>query len=234
MPTIAHALQDDQQVSVDEALRLRQQGVAAHLLCPECNGELRVHAASRPGSGSWNPAHFEHKQTDPSCSLCHISRKKNSDPFVRSYRLDAPALEQMLAGSTPVTTCSLLIHARIGQGRFRSRVLAIEARCRVTGIEEKSFLVASHIKPWFASDNRERLDGNNGLALAPHVDFLFDKGYVSFSKTGELMVSDALPAAIRERLIPPKSAVAPRALADAQETYMAYHRSKVFRWSAET
>jgi putative restriction endonuclease len=53
-------------------------------------------------------------------------------------------------------------------------------------------LRASHIKPWCKSDDREKLDGYNGLLLAPHVDLLFDRGWISFSDDGKLLVSDKL------------------------------------------
>ncbi|MGM5000125.1 HNH endonuclease [Tardiphaga sp. 538_B7_N1_4] len=35
----------------------------------------------------------------------------------------------------------------------------------------------------------ERLDGANGLLLAPHVDRLFDRGLISFQASGEVLVS---------------------------------------------
>lgn len=89
-----------------------------------------------------------------------------------------------------------LVQARRGQGKFRAAVLAIEPRCRVTHVALPELLRASHIKPWRDSDNRERLDGNNGLMLAPHVDLLFDRGLISFSDTGELLVSPRLPLSV--------------------------------------
>jgi len=38
------------------------------------------------------------------------------------------------------------------------------------------------------SNDREKLDGNNGLLLASPIDHLFDKGYLSFSDFGVLLV----------------------------------------------
>ena len=35
----------------------------------------------------------------------------------------------------------------------------------------------------------EKIDGNNGLMLAPHIDFLFDRGFISFEDDGTLIVS---------------------------------------------
>lgn len=66
--------------------------------------------------------------------------------------------------------------ARKGQGKFRKNVIKKENKCRLTGVNKKDLLIASHIKPWKVSSNSERLDGNNGLLLSPHVDKLFDKG----------------------------------------------------------
>ena len=83
-----------------------------------------------------------------------------------------------------------MIKARRGQGKFRARVLRMEPRCRVTGIDDTNHLRASHIKPWAACENdADRLDGNNGLMLAPHIDHLFDRAYISFHDDGTLLVS---------------------------------------------
>ena len=87
-----------------------------------------------------------------------------------------------------------LVNARRGQGLFRERVIALEGRCRVTGVELVDHLRASHIKPWKDSSDQEKLDGNNGLLLAPHIDHLFDQGYISFTDVGDLIVSTQMPA----------------------------------------
>ncbi|MBK51784.1 MAG: hypothetical protein CMQ45_05305 [Gammaproteobacteria bacterium] len=50
-------------------------------------------------------------------------------------------------------------------------------------------MIASHIKLWSKLNNRERLDGNIGLLLSPHVDHFFDKGHITFSDNGDLMAS---------------------------------------------
>ena len=83
-----------------------------------------------------------------------------------------------------------LINARRGQGLFRFRLEQIEKGCRLTGVTEKQFLIASHIKPWQLSKNTERLDGNNGLLLSPHVDKLFDKGLITFLEQGQILCTN--------------------------------------------
>jgi len=50
-------------------------------------------------------------------------------------------------------------------------------------------LIASHVQPWRDSSNEQRLDGENGLLLTPTVDHLFDKSFISFEDSGQLIVS---------------------------------------------
>jgi hypothetical protein len=72
-----------------------------------------------------------------------------------------------------------LVKSRRGQGVFRDNVESREPKCRITGVSNPRYLRASHIKPWRKSSDIEKIDGNNGLMLAPHVDFLFDRGFIS-------------------------------------------------------
>ncbi|QEM82688.1 HNH endonuclease [Halomonas binhaiensis] len=132
--------------------------------------------------------------------------------------------------NTEVTTTqrTQLIQARIGQGLFRSRVAELEPRCRVTGIEDIRFLVASHIKPWSKCTNEEKLDGHNGLLLTPHIDHLFDKGYITFDDAGQIKISNQLPASVQQ-VWELKPLSTPVALTERQKAYMDYHREHIFR-----
>jgi putative restriction endonuclease len=85
-----------------------------------------------------------------------------------------------------------LIKARRGQGKFKSNVRAIEKSCRVTKLALPQHLIASHIKPWADSNDREKLDGNNGFLLSPHIDHLFDRGFMTFRNNGEVLWSPKL------------------------------------------
>gem|GEM_PF-5510775 len=40
----------------------------------------------------------------------------------------------------------------------------------MTGVENIKHLRATHIKPWSAADNHEKLDGAKGLLLSPRYD----------------------------------------------------------------
>lgn len=85
-----------------------------------------------------------------------------------------------------------VIKSRIGHSTFKEKLLRRGCKCAICGVTNKSFLIASHIKPWSKSNNAERLDVNNGLLLCPNHDALFDKGYISFNQEGNLVISSQL------------------------------------------
>lgn len=86
------------------------------------------------------------------------------------------------------TTRLALINARLGQGGYRRRMLALwDGTCAVTGCAVLAVLVASHATPWVKASNRERLDEFNGLLLAASLDRLFDQGLISFSDDGQML-----------------------------------------------
>jgi hypothetical protein len=85
-----------------------------------------------------------------------------------------------------------VVKTRIGQSFFKKALLAVEKNCKLCGVSDERFLVASHIKPWSQSNHQERLDVNNGLLLCPNHDAFFDKGYISFDKDGLILISKSL------------------------------------------
>ena len=90
------------------------------------------------------------------------------------------------------TEKEIIVKGRIGQSEFKTALLANEKKCKLCGVSNKNFLVASHIKPWSKSNNQERLDINNGLLLCPNHDSLFDKGYISFNDEGRILISSSI------------------------------------------
>ena len=110
---------------------------------------------------------------------------------------------------------------------FRDEVVDVcKGRCVVTGIDNVGLLIASHIKPWKVSDDVERLDGHNGLLLSPHIDKLFDSGYITFSSDGDVIRSKYLPSKVLEvwNIEQNKKYL----LTDSQNEYMKYHREHIF------
>ncbi|MBM9515280.1 HNH endonuclease [Desulfogranum marinum] len=124
-----------------------------------------------------------------------------------------------------------VIKARRGQGLFRQNLEAIESRCRVTGITNPNHLIAGHIKPWAKCENNaERLDGENGLLLAPHIDHLFDKGYISFNDNGDLVISPfADLQALAQMGLQVEQTTNVGDFTEKQKLYLDYHRIAVFK-----
>ena len=120
-----------------------------------------------------------------------------------------------------------LIAARCGQGQYRTEVLLNESCCRVTGVTAPEFLRASHIKPWKDSDDFVRLDRNNGLMLSPHIDHLFDQGYITFAPDGRMVLAADLPADVVSRW-QLQQVVPPRPFSKQQGDYLGYHRANRF------
>ena len=136
--------------------------------------------------------------------------------------------EEIKHSKTPDTVKQQLILARVGQGQFRKNVEKIEKHCRITGLDDKRLLTASHIKPWKDATNSERLDGNNGFLLSPHVDKLFDKGWISFEDNGTLLIC-------KNKILPVLKTwhIDPNRLAGnfnpKQKEFLDYHRNKIFK-----
>lgn len=120
-----------------------------------------------------------------------------------------------------------LVNSRRGQGVFRSRLENIESCCRITGVSNKRHLIASHIKPWSISSNKERLDGNNGLLLAPHIDHLFDKGYISFNDNGDVIISEKISKSVLASWSVSTENVG--YFSPEQKVYLDYHRNNVLK-----
>lgn len=132
--------------------------------------------------------------------------------------------------AVPETEKQSLIKSRRGQGLFRERVAAVEPRCRVSGVENPSYRIASHIKPWSKCTNQERLDADNGLLLAPHIDHLFDNGFISFDCDGTLLISPAADsAALRQMGVPVDVVLNVGPFNEKQKTYLTFHRNEVFK-----
>lgn len=123
----------------------------------------------------------------------------------------------------PDTQRLQLAKARLGQGLFRSRVMLVDPRCRVTGIEDTRLLIASHIKPWRESDNAERINGFNGIMLSPHIDTLFDERLITFEDDGQIRVHPSLSNQVLDRWSISKTTTVEK-FRHEQLPFLAHHR----------
>jgi predicted restriction endonuclease len=85
-----------------------------------------------------------------------------------------------------------IVLSRIGQGQFRDDLIKLWNGCAISKFDDTRFLIASHIRPWKKSDNREKIDKYNGLLLLPTYDKLFDLGFISFDENGKILISKSL------------------------------------------
>jgi len=178
---------------------------------------------------------------DLATELLRLVEARNGGEAVLQLRMDAKTeiddvlAQAELASSTDITETERqqLVLARKGQGLFRAEVIRLEKHCRVTGVTSVELLRASHIRPWRVATNADRLDGNNGLLLAPHVDQLFDRGLISFTDVGELLLSKQLDRTVLTAWgIPTSLTVGP--FRPRQLPYLGFHRASVFRAGPRT
>jgi putative restriction endonuclease len=130
------------------------------------------------------------------------------------------------------TEAERLVVQRVGQDIFRQGLMEYwEGRCAITGLAIPELLRASHIKPWAeCATDAERLDVYNGLLLAPHLDALFDQGFITVADDGAVVISPALDSASRKLLgiVDPNSW---HVLATGHPAYLQWHRDRVFKKS---
>lgn len=123
-----------------------------------------------------------------------------------------------------------LILARKGQGLYRSKLLEECPYCPISMINDERLLIASHIKPWVDSDDKEKVDPKNGFALCPNYDAMFDKGYMTFESDKTLVVSPWISPMNQKRLgIYTGMKITKLPLDDEREKYLIYHRENVYK-----
>lgn len=134
-------------------------------------------------------------------------------------------IEDILDIEIPIATeKEELFKCRIGQGKFRDKLIEYWDGCSVTNFKNNKLLVASHIKPWRSSTNKERLDVFNGLLLIPNLDKLFDSGYISFDDNGKILISKDLT----DYEILGVNKDMKITIEEQHKRYLTFHRSDIF------
>ena len=83
---------------------------------------------------------------------------------------------------------------RVNQSYFRNSLLEnYNHQCCFTGMAIDTLLMASHIKPWAASDSREKVSPDNGLLLNALHDRAFDQGLMTIDERMRIRVSSTVP-----------------------------------------
>jgi len=151
--------------------------------------------------------------------LGNIYEHKVIEQFEENIKADSELLE---------TTKEMLIKARVGQGYFRDELIKkYSGQCIITKIDDTRILVASHIKPWAAANNIERLSNSNGLLLSPTFDKLFDKGFISFKNNGSIILSHHLSDRNFKVLNLESNVKYPIKSNDEMKLFLEYHRDVI-------
>lgn len=135
-----------------------------------------------------------------------------------SLAIDAPVAEGAMV--------QRLTWLRDNHIAFRDPVRAHwKSKCAVTSAGCDGLLVASHIKPWRLSSPKQKTDLNNGLLLSTALDALFDRGLISFSNDGMMLLSSLLSVETAKIFGVNKKLKLDLRLVTAQmKTYLSWHR----------
>lgn len=120
--------------------------------------------------------------------------------------------------------------ARDGQGKYRELLLQQCHFCPITKVADERLLIASHIKPWAASNNKEKVDPYNGYILSPLYDKLFDRGFITFTEDRHMIISEAISSYTWKLLnIKKDTFIQELPMDDKRIEYLNFHHNNVFK-----
>ncbi len=146
---------------------------------------------------------------------------KNNNEWV--YEIDDIVSQSILVGKEK----EIIVKARVNQSLYRDMLLKKYKKCCLCGVAESMVLIASHIKPWSQCTLEEKVDEHNGLLLCPNHDKVFDRGLITFSKNGNIMISSEL--SYNDRILLNLREDMKIKISEKSEKYMEYHRQHIFR-----
>jgi len=122
-----------------------------------------------------------------------------------------------------------LTKARKGQGKYRQELLNLCPYCPITMVSDDRLLIASHIKPWAKSNEIEKIDPYNGFMFTPTFDYLFDRGFMTFTKDKRTKLSPFLSKMTYSKLGISDNKIIHQLPLEKREKYMEYHRKEIFQ-----
>lgn len=216
-------------IEVAEKLKRSPSSLAMKLcnmasLDPDITGSGR---RGLPGASALDKAVWQEVSSDWEAFLDH------SEPLLEEQQITPPPpdIPDKDTGEYTITT-----KGRRNQAFFRQAVLtAYDNQCCITGLNQPTFLVASHIIPWRDKKHRHRrLDPKNGLCLSSLHDRAFDQGLLTLNERYEISLSSQLLkldgdfARDSFDAYQGKSILKSNKFAPCLEA-LAYHRTEIFR-----
>ena len=188
---------------------------------------------SKADEETWNEF-YGHWDSLVEASRAIMEQGEFAVPFVPVVEDEPQPLFPALSFPTGPTAQPRLVMARLSQSFFRRAVLSsYGSSCCMCGIDFPQLLVASHIKPWAASEGTQT-NPENGLCLCALHDKAYDRGLMTVSADCEIFVSSMIIkskvpfvetslAAFDKQKIKMPSRFAPKS------EYLAWHGNNVFR-----
>lgn len=121
----------------------------------------------------------------------------------------------------------IITTARIGQGKYREELLKMCPFCPITMVGDDRLLIASHIKPWAKSNEKEKIDPYNGFMFTPTFDYLFDRGFLSFTNDKRTILSPFLSKMTYSKLGISNNKLFPSLPIEGREKYLEFHRQEI-------
>jgi hypothetical protein len=185
---------------------------------------LNIYHGPLNSNGSGNQGYLFSLSDEAGTYLLSLLEKENT------IDIETEFVKDIEEENISETTKKAIIESRVGQGQFRKNLIEIwDGKCAVTASALIDILIASHIKPWKVSNNKERLDPYNGLLLSPTYDKLFDTGYISFNVDGTIIISELLSDAQIEVLHVTKSDRLIKKPNHELNNYLKYHRKNILK-----
>ncbi len=161
-----------------------------------------------------------------------IWEKKNG-PLVLHYGKDIRKSEKNEAIKEPKGKQEIR-YAREGQGKYRDQLLAQCHYCPITMVSDERLLIASHIKPWAASTDKEKVDPFNGYMLSPLYDKLFDRGFITFTANRHMILSEYISKHTWDLLgVKNNAFIQALPIDEKRKEYLKFHHQSVFKGSID-
>lgn len=160
--------------------------------------------------------------------------QRKSEPLVFTYGKGKDKIEPAKARKDKRTAEreKNIRQARVGQGKYREQLLEQCRCCPFTMIGDERLLIASHIKPWAASNDMEKVDPYNGYMLSPMFDKLFDRGFITITEDRHVILSEFIsPYTWKQIGLKNNAFYAMIPMDDRRIEYLKFHQRSVFKGS---
>lgn len=161
--------------------------------------------------------------------------EKQNGPLVFNYGKPKDSTQIETKSKKDKEKQETIRQAREGQGKYREQLLEQCHFCPVTMISDERLLIASHIKPWAASEESEKIDPYNGYILSPLYDKLFDRGFITFSENRHVILSDFISQYTWKQIgLKNNTFIQALPMDEKRIKYLEFHHQSVFKGSYES